>query len=197
MKLCLFGGTFDPIHIGHLIMAQSVINDEELDIEKVVFIPAADPPHKEIDKYSSYDHRCNMISKAVKNRQIFEVSQVEHSFEGLSFTIKTVKYFSNKYELSKNDLYLLIGEDSLVNFHTWRQPEEILENARLLTINRPGWNKKTVEDKYLKNTKFIDSPAVKLSSSLIRTYIQKGKSIQYLVTETVRKYIYKHNLYRK
>ena len=195
MKVCLFGGTFDPIHIGHLIMAQSVLNEKELGLEQVVFIPAADPPHKKTAKYSSFQHRYNMLKKSLEGRSCFKVSNIENTLNGESYTINTVNYFLSEYDLEKDEIYLLIGEDSLVNFNTWKRPEEISGKVILLTIKRPGWKRDNVEKKFLKKTKFIDGPEIKLSSTLIRDYVKTGKSIKYLVTDSVRDYINKNNLY--
>ena len=196
MSICLFGGTFDPIHTGHLIMAQWALN-EVRNIDEVIFIPAARPPHKINHDYTAFEHRLAMVAKAIDDNPQFSVSDVESKMTGRSYSVRTIQYFRKKHNLDKDNLYFLIGEDSLVNLDQWKAPDQILSLASVLVIQRYGAQDKEKEAEYndrvriLKNAPFLD-----ISSTMIRESKKSGKTIRYLVPPVVEQYIDEHQLYR-
>ncbi|MCF7740692.1 MAG: nicotinate (nicotinamide) nucleotide adenylyltransferase [Candidatus Marinimicrobia bacterium] len=196
MSICLFGGTFDPIHTGHLIMAQWTLNAVR-DIDEVIFIPAARPPHKINHDYSAFEHRLAMVEKAIDDNPQFYVSDVEGKMTGRSYSVRTIQYFRKKHNLDKDNLYFLIGEDSLVNLDQWKDPDQILALASVLVIQRLCAQEKEKKSEYkgrvriLKNTPFLD-----ISSTMIRKSKRSGKTIRYLVPPAVEQYIDEHQLYR-
>ncbi|MCF7885736.1 MAG: nicotinate-nucleotide adenylyltransferase [Candidatus Marinimicrobia bacterium] len=196
MSICLFGGTFDPIHTGHLIMAQGTLNEFDA-IDKIVFIPSAKPPHKEIATCSSFQHRFTMTKKAIESNSNFSISKVENKRPGKSYSIDTIKFFRNNYKLNKDNLFFLIGEDSLVELDTWKAPQEIVSLATLLVIRRPNYQTEYKNPEYINKARFVDGvPLLDISSSLVRENISQGKSIKYLVPLTVEEYIKSYKLYQ-
>jgi len=197
LSICLFGGTFDPIHNGHLIMAQWTLN-EVPDIDEVVFIPAARPPHKINHNYTPSEHRLAMVEKATNDNPQFSVSDVESKMSGPSYSVKTIKYFRKKYNFDKHSPYFLIGEDSLVNLDQWKEPEQILSLANVLVVQRFGDQIKERESKYKDKVHILqNAPYLDISSTLIRNINKSGKSIRYLVPSAVEQYIHDHHLYNE
>ncbi len=192
----IFGGTFDPIHVGHLIIAEQC--REEFDLNRILFIPAGDPPHKDRIDLSPSEIRYEMTSKAISDNENFAISAREINREGPSYTAKTIKEFINKGKR----VSLIIGADSLAEIFLWKNPEYILKNTRLLVAQRPGYNIEAIKNnpKYLQfqpeiikiNTGFLE-----ISSSIIRERIKQGKSIRYLVPSKVRNIILSEELYHK
>jgi len=121
MKTCLFGGTFDPPHFGHLIVAQTIFEAEHFD--KIVFIPAHIPPHKKGQKISSLELRLEMLKIAIKDNPNFEISDIEIKRGGISYSLETIRDYKEQTELSRDELFYLIGSDSLKLFHEWENPE--------------------------------------------------------------------------
>lgn len=194
MKVGIFGGTFNPPHIGHLIVAEFI--REEANLDKIIFIPCASPPHKQNQKYlsqmASAHHRFEMVKIAISENPFFEVSDIEIKRGGISYTVETVSYLVEKFP--ERDFYLLIGADQFEEFHMWKDPDEIVKKVHLLVFNRYGY--KVTESKFSKYATFIAVPNVDISASSIRDRIRLGKSIRYLVPVGVEEYIYRNNLYR-
>jgi nicotinate-nucleotide adenylyltransferase len=166
MKRGIFGGTFNPPHVGHLIVAEYV--RAELSLDKIVFVPAAIPPHKLGQEIIPAEHRLAMLRLAVEGNNHFDVLDIELNRGGVSFTVDTLRQL--REHDPANELYLLIGMDNLVDFHTWKSPQEILSLATVVEIE--------------------------IASRETRARVAAGKSIRYLVPQSVEDYIEHHQLYR-
>jgi nicotinate-nucleotide adenylyltransferase len=190
MKVGVFGGTFDPIHNGHLITAAAVKKIRGLD--KIIFIPSYIAPHK-IDKVSSSpDHRIEMIKLAIESIPYFEYSDYEINKEGVSYTIDTLKFLKNKYP----DIELIIGYDNLLDFKSWKEPDEILKLVKLIVLKREVENERIEKDIYYHSSEIIETPIIDISSTLIRNRVRNNLSINLLVPDNVKEYIYRFNLYK-
>lgn len=190
-KVCLFGGTFDPPHIGHLLVAQTVAEAENF--EKIIFVLTNQPPLK--DNYSSVDHRLSMLKMAVSENPRFDISEIELKRGGISFTIDTIKEFKKSKKLEKNEIYYLIGSDSLMNFHQWEHAGEILNECKLLVAIRPGFKPSSIPGWVLKQIQFANIPRFEISSTNIRKRWVEDKTIRYMVTQPVWEYVNAHKLY--
>ncbi len=193
MKIGLFGGTFDPIHNGHLIIAEWV--RQELELKRLIFIPAGEPPHKQKMPVSSIKHRLAMVHLAVKDNPSFEVSEIETGRVGKSYSIETIRELQNTYD-SNSKLFWIIGSDSLIDLPNWYLPEEIVKTAQVVIYPRVNYLTKNADRKYLKNVMILKSPFIEISSSKIRENVKQSKSIRYLTPFSVEKYIYKAGLYK-
>jgi nicotinate-nucleotide adenylyltransferase len=193
MKIGIFGGTFNPPHYGHLIVAEFI--REEVGLDKIIFIPCSIPPHKQNNEYlsqiASPEHRFEMVKLAITGNKFFEVSDIEINRGGVSYTIDTVNYFVSNFPEEK--FYLLIGADQFAEFHTWRKPDEIVQKVNLIVFNRPGFVIPKTE--FSKFATFITIPNIEISASTIRKRIRHGKSIKYLVPPAVEEYIFVNKLY--
>jgi nicotinate-nucleotide adenylyltransferase len=188
-KIGIFGGTFDPIHLGHLITAQSVREIREL--EKIIFIPAFISPHKSEIKTSSAEDRLNMIKLAIDGISFFDYSNIEIEKGGVSFTIDTLK------ELKKNndDLEFIIGYDNIFEFNTWKDPDEIMKLAKVIVLKRRSSHPPQFKDKYYNQAIFVQTRGIEISATDLRERVKKGQPINFLVPQKVMEYIYKHKLY--
>lgn len=192
MKIGIFGGTFNPPHLGHLIITEHV--REKFGLDKVIFVPSAVPPHKrELDIVEAH-HRIEMLNAAVQGNRHFEVSDLEIQRGGVSFTVDTLMELWGLYR--DHELYLLIGMDNWVEFHTWRTPEKILELAHLVVMTRPGVESRQSGMKLADKVIFCEVPEIGIASRDIRKRIADSKSIRYLVPLAVELYIYQRQLYR-
>jgi nicotinate-nucleotide adenylyltransferase len=189
-KVGIFGGTFDPIHHGHLITAQSV--REIRDLDKIIFIPSFISPHKADVNSASPEHRMNMLKLAVEEVDFFEVSDYEIIKEGISYTIDTLKEFKKKYD----ELEFIIGYDNIFKFHTWKNPDEIMKTTKILVLKRKSSLPPPHEDKYVKSALFVETRGIEISATDIREKVKQGMPIHYLVPEKVKEYIYSFNLYK-
>ena len=191
MKVCLFGGTFDPPHIGHLLIAQTVCEVENFD--KVLFIPAFSPPHK--NGITSADHRINMIKIAIEDNPKFEYSDVDIVRGGTSYTIDSIVDIKSKLNLEKQEVYYLIGSDSLIDLKNWKEPKKILDEAKVIVAIRPGFRPSDIPHSILQDVHFANIPRFELSSSKIRSRWVEDLTIRYMVTLPIWEYINKNNLY--
>ncbi len=189
-KVGIFGGTFDPIHHGHLITAQSV--REIRDLDKIIFIPSFISPHKADVNSASPEHRMNMLKLAAEEVDFFEVSDYEIRKEGISYTIDTLKEFRKKYD----ELEFIIGYDNIFKFHTWKNPDEIMKITKILVLKRKSSLPPPHEDKYVKSALFVETRGIEISATDIREKVMQGMPIHYLVPEKVKEYIYNFNLYK-
>ncbi len=189
-RIGILGGSFDPIHFGHLLMAQSAA--EALKLDCVFFVPAFRSPFKADHPLPSSAKRLSMVKMAIKGNKIFAVYDGELRRAGVSYTVDTLKEFKVLYPQAK--FYLLMGADSLKQFHCWKDPQEILRLASLVVLNRPGFDKNYPKRwPYLK----VNMPAVDISSSDIRQRLRNKNSIWYLTFTSVIHYINRHRLYLK
>lgn len=194
-SVVIFGGTFDPIHIGHLIIAEQ--SREQFDINNIIFVPAGDPPHKERFDLSPAEIRYKMTAAATSDNKKFKVSSVELDRDGPSYTAKTIREYADQGK----SVSLIIGADSLAEIFLWKDPDYILETARLLVAQRPGYNIEAIKNnpKYLKYEPEIikiDTGFLEISSSIIRKRVKESRSIRYLVTPEVRNIILTEELYQ-
>jgi nicotinate-nucleotide adenylyltransferase len=188
-RVGIFGGTFDPIHLGHLITAQSV--KEIRNLEKIIFIPASISPHKNNVRTSSPEDRLNMIKLAVDDISFFDYSDIEVKKGGVSYTIDTLRELKKKY----NEIELIIGYDNIFSFHTWKEPDEIFKLAKIIVLKRKSSQPPQFEDKYYHQAVFVQTRGIEISATDIRERVKNGKSINFLVPPNVMKYIYDHKLY--
>jgi nicotinate-nucleotide adenylyltransferase len=190
MKIGLFGGSFDPIHLGHLITAQSVIEKRNLD--RIVFMPCYISPHKLDYEYIPAIHRFNMIKIAIEKTSYFMVSDFEINRQQVSYTVDTVLELKKIYE----EVELIIGYDNLLVFDKWKEPDVLVKNVKLLVMNRKTNNMDINKNKYFDNAIFIDTPTIEISSTEIRQRVKKGLDIKFMVGKKVQDYIIKNNLYK-
>lgn len=193
-KIGLFGGSFDPIHNGHLQLA--TWTEEKLALDRIIFIPAAIPPHKQHLSLTSAIHRKQMIQLAIANHKKFVMSDVEIRRKGISYTIDTLLYFKIKFNLDQEHLLLLIGADNIIYFKSWKDPEKILANCKIAVYQRPGIDLTKLDIDIQKQVILLDSPLFPISSSEIRRQLLTGEKIQHLVPTKVINYINQHSLYR-
>lgn len=186
MKIAVLGGTFNPPHIGHLILAESVRNLLRLD--KVIFVPCNRPPHKLKNKLLSGSKRLAMLKSALRANKAFQAADLEIKRGGISYTVDTLKILKKRNPKSK--LYLIIGSDLYKNFHTWREPFQIKKISQIVVALREGAIRKK------KGFLFVTIPQIGVSSSLVRKKIKNRESIKYLVPTQVESYINKYQLYR-
>ncbi|HPT62658.1 MAG TPA: nicotinate-nucleotide adenylyltransferase [Candidatus Atribacteria bacterium] len=187
------GGTFDPIHHGHLVTAEEV--RDYFDLDEVVFVPSARPPHKIGQEVSDPEHRYLMVVLATVTNPYFQVSRAEIERPGPSYSIDTVRYFKDLWG-ERTEIFFITGADAFSQISSWNNPEELLELCTFVAASRPGYRLLGVEKKYQGRVKTIEVSALAISSSEIRWRVRRGESIKYLVPETVENYIYKNGLYR-
>ena len=191
MRVCIFGGTFDPPHIGHLLIAQTVCEAENFD--KILFMPANRPPHKK--NISGVEDRLAMLNIAIEGNPNFEISDLEIKRGGVSYTIDTLKALKPSIVTEKDDLFYLIGSDSLLELIHWKEPRDILKNCNVVVAIRPGFRPSDIPAWILHRIQFANVPRFEISSSNIRTRWRENKTIRYLVTLPVWEYINQNQLY--
>ncbi|MFA4993032.1 MAG: nicotinate-nucleotide adenylyltransferase [Candidatus Omnitrophota bacterium] len=189
MKIGILGGTFNPVHIGHLILAEEA--REKLGLDKIIFIPAALPPHKDNFNIAPADKRLKMLSLAIKGNKNFTVSDVEIKRKGRSYTIDTLKELKNKY--SHDELYFIIGSDLLKYLNEWKDLSEIIKMVKFVAATRPGYPLEQIPH-YIKT---MAIRAVDVSGFEVRECVKENKSFRYLVPEAVFDYINKNKLYSR
>lgn len=188
-KVGIFGGTFDPIHLGHLITAQSVKEIRNLD--KIIFIPAFISPHKSNAKTSSPEDRLNLIKLAVDGISFFDYSDIEIKKGGISYSVDTLRELKKKYD----ELEFIIGYDNIFSFHTWKKPDEIFNLAKIIVLKRKSSHPPQSKDKYYRQAVFVQTRGIEISATDIRERVKNGMPINFLVPPAVMEYIYNHNLY--
>lgn len=188
----IFGGAFNPPHIAHSIIARDI--KEQFNLDKVIFIPSGVPPLKSNDELSSSLHRLNMAKIAFENDELFKVSEIEmQNVSNKSYTVDTLTKLKEINDGVK--FYLIIGIDNLIDFPRWKNPEKLFSLAEILVVNRPYFSKDDVSSEYSEKVIFAEIPMLEISSTMLREYIKKGKSIKYLVNPDVEKYIQENKLY--
>ena len=212
-RVGLFGGTFNPIHLGHLRGAEEI--REAFGLEEVVFIPAALPPHKVTEKIIEADHRLEMVKLATQKNPHFSTSDVELKRSGKSYSIDTIRYFREKYPISPS---FILGRDAFVEIETWKEFQDLFSLCNFIVMTRPGSSKSSSPSflprslipafrydqeagawihfsgcmLFFKEINFLD-----ISSTKVRELIEKEESVRYLVPPDVEDYIREHDLYRK
>jgi nicotinate-nucleotide adenylyltransferase len=193
MKLGIFGGTFDPVHHGHLIVAEYV--RERVGLDRVLFIPTMISPHKVDGAVTSPPHRLAMLREAVKSNPFFQVSDVEIERGGVSYTVDTLRLMGE--ENATDEFFLLIGADNLAEFLSWKDPGEIVKRAKLVVMNRPGFAGAHADPSLPRDIIECPVPSIDISATEIRRRVQTGLTISYLVPPSVSRYIDRHRLYRQ
>lgn len=193
------GGTFDPIHYGHLVAAEGVRYEFKLD--RVLFVPAGRPPHKPGSKISEARHRLAMTALAIASNPYFTVSDIEISRPGLSYTIDTVEEVYRRYQPAK--VYFITGADAVVHILSWHKARDLLNACRVVAATRPGYDLSALRSRsrclpgaLVSRVVPVEVPALAISSTDIRARVGAGKPIKYLLPETVEEYIYKNRLYQ-
>ena len=194
------GGTFNPPHIGHFIIAETV--RQEISLDKIIFIPTGRIGYKDSSNVASAEHRCNMLNMVIHENPSFELSDIEiKNSRNYSYTANTLLALK---DINKNrDYYFIVGADSLDYMDDWYKPEIIFSNCRVVCANRPGISalrlkskKEELEREFGADITFVDIPQVGISSSLIRNRVAEGKSIKYLTDARIEEYILLNGLYR-
>ena len=193
MKLGVFGGTFDPVHHGHLIVAEYV--RERVGLDRVLFIPTMISPHKVDAAVTSPADRLAMLREAVKSNPFFQVSDMEIERGGVSYTVDTLRMMGE--ENSADEFYLLIGADNLAEFRSWKDPGEIVKRAKIIVMNRPGFARAPDDPALPADIIQCPVPSIDISATEIRSRVQQGLTISYLVPPVVCRYIERHRLYRE
>ncbi|MDZ7372538.1 MAG: nicotinate-nucleotide adenylyltransferase [candidate division KSB1 bacterium] len=194
MKLGLYGGTFDPIHLGHLITAEFA--REALGLQKVLFVVAAQPPHKQSTVATPAHHRLEMVRRALSSNPHFEASDLEIRRGGISYTVETLEFVRRRWNLQRDELFFLMGQDSLADLRNWREPERILSLATVVVFRRSHTPLHDVPPSYLAAVRILETPLIEISATDIRNRVRQGRSIRYLVPDAVAEYIERHGLYR-
>ncbi len=189
-RMGIIGGTFDPIHYGHLIAAEVVW--QRFRLEKVLFIPASTPPHKDEPEASPKD-RYEMVRLAISSNDHFDISNIELGRPGKSYSVETLTELRSIYG-EDTDLYFIIGADSVTELSTWKEFHKLRDFCELVAVTRVGYplplDKGDIEIAH-----FLEIPGVDISSTQIREKVRKGDSIRYLVPKEVEEYIYREGLY--
>jgi|SRR5690554_857197 len=192
-KVILFGGSFDPPHLGHLVVAQWV---SEQFAAPVRFLPSANPPHKR--PTSSSTHRLSMLRLALANNPNFILDDFEYS-SATRFTVDTLRAYRRKHNLTRDQLCFVVGSDSFNSLEQWRDPWGILQECTLVVYRRELVDQSVVQRLERRNAKFVfcQAPSIEISSTMVRTRVAQGMSIKYLVPQCVAEYILKTGLYRE
>ncbi|NGP76422.1 nicotinate (nicotinamide) nucleotide adenylyltransferase [Balneolaceae bacterium YR4-1] len=188
----LLGGTFDPVHNGHIAICRSYLDSGYIDKLYVVLTP--NPPHKTDRELTDFNHRLNMLNLALNDLSNLWVSAIEDKLSRPSYTVNTVMYFRN--EFPDEQLYLCIGEDSFNHFTEWYHWEEIIENCTLLVARRPNTDDSNLPEKLKNNARFIGHEEIGISSSEIRDRLSDGEDVAQELPEEVMNYINDHHLYQ-
>ena len=198
-RIGIMGGTFDPIHMGHLITAEMVRTDAHLD--EILFIPSARPPHKDGARAASAEDRLIMTERAVQDNPYFSVSDIELRRDGPSYTVDTIAEL--RADLGEAEIFFITGADAMNDLYLWHEPEQLLRSCRFIVATRQG----VPLDEVLLAEKFsaeershievLPTPHLEISSTVIRARIRAGLSIRHLVPRAVEEYIEKRGLYRE
>ena len=214
MRIGIFGGTFNPIHLGHLRAAEEI--RERFNLKRIIFIAAAVPPHKAVEGGIPGEHRMEMVRLAISANPYFAVSDIELKRPGKSYSIGTIQFFRQRYG-SDTDLFFILGMDAFLEIGTWESFQELFSLCHFIVMTRPGFDKPfsatilppeiagdfTYDEEenrfvhldgysvYLQGVTFMD-----ISSTKIREEVSKGRSIRYLLPREVERYVKRHHFYR-
>ena len=197
MRIGILGGTFDPPHIGHLVIAEEA--REKLALAKVYFVPAREPPHKKGEPVSPLEDRVAMLRLALDDHHFFVLSLIEAHRPGPSYTVDTVRQLLDEFPPA-TELYFVMGMDSLAALPTWHDPDGLIALCKLAVLRRPGYSadlaKLELEIPGIRSSvEFIPAPELEISSSDLQGRVRNGLSIEYMVPPCVAEYIAEHHLY--
>lgn len=197
-KVGIMGGTFNPIHIVHLMLAQQAYEQYQLD--KVLFMPTKNPPHKRKQDIASDEHRKHMILQAIHDNPAFELSTLEMEREGITYTAETLRIL--KKQSPQDELYFIVGGDSLMDIYQWNEPAVIFQLSRVVAASRDGYTSeefknqcKKIQEQYHSTVLELNIPDMAISSRFIRDKIENKEAFRYYVPEEVFAYIQKNHLY--
>jgi nicotinate-nucleotide adenylyltransferase len=199
MRVGVFGGTFDPIHLGHLAVARSI--QSSLGLDNVIFVPAGQPWLKADTPVSRVKDRVQMLRLALARRRAFELSTIEADRPGPSYTVDTMETLQRQLG-SDADLFFLLGSDALMDIAKWKEPQRLIQLCQLVAFARPGFGLPTMEaleaavPGVSQRVVFVEVPQVNIRATDIRCRIAEGRSIQRLVPRAVERYILEHGLYK-
>jgi nicotinate-nucleotide adenylyltransferase len=198
-RIGVIGGTFDPIHYGHLAAAEEA--RVRMNLERVLFVVAGVPPHKLDEEVTPVEHRLAIVSLAIASNPHFEISRVDVDRPGPSYTVDTISILRKQWG-QETEVYFIMGLDSLVELPTWHHPQRLIQLCRLLAVKRPGFETDMAELEasvpgMSSRVEIIDMPEMDISSSDLQQRVRDGLPIKYQVPEEVERYIMEHGLYRR
>lgn len=198
MRIGIIGGTFDPIHNGHLIMGEYARTS--LGLDKVIFIPVGKAPHKDNSKISDSKTRVEMVNLAIESNEYFYQSLIEIERRRTTYTIDTIRSLNKKY--ANDELYFIMGRDSIFSIESWKESKELMKLCKFIVLDRGSGRKDDIEEKILQlregykmDVEMVSSPIIEISSTEIRNRVKDNLSIKYLVPENLEEYINKNKLY--
>ena len=200
MKTGVLGGTFDPVHNGHIMIAGEAMR--ELNLDEVLFVPTAQTPLKEDVLITPMEHRVRMVELATDGISGFRLSRIDIDREGTSYTVDTLELLKGEPGVDR-ELYFIIGLDNLESLYRWREPERLVNLCHLVTVRRPGYKMPELEEVekrvpgLSRSLIFLDKPEMDISATDIRQKVRDGKPVTDLVPGPVEEYIRKHGLYRQ
>ncbi len=199
LRLGIMGGTFDPIHMGHLVTAEEAC--QQFNLDHVVFMPSGEPPHKDKRNVTDAEHRYLMTMLAVVANPKFTISRLEIESKHPSYTVDTVRRFHEIYGESLT-LYFITGADAIIDIMTWKDYRELLELCSFIATSRPGYSLHKLREVFgdsfeviMRHVHLLEVPAMAISSTEIRRRVAAGKTIRYLTPDPVEQYIHKNRLY--
>jgi nicotinate-nucleotide adenylyltransferase len=199
MRVGILGGTFDPVHLGHLIIAEEARSC--LVLHRMAFVPAGQPPHKLDRTITGTEQRLHMLREAIAGNPCFELSRVDIDRPGPCYSVDTVRLLQELWG-ADTEIHFLVGSDSLAEMPTWHHPERLIQLCRIVAVRRPGYEIDLgALDRAIPGAaariEMLDAPVLDISSTEIKLRVREGRSIRYLVPAPVERYIYEHGLYRR
>jgi nicotinate-nucleotide adenylyltransferase len=197
LRVGVFGGAFNPPHLGHLVCAQEVLL--QLELERVLFVPVGEPPHRALEDDPGAEARLEMVELAIAGDERFEASRVELDREGPSYTSVTLEQL--REHAPDDELFLILGGDQAATLPDWHEPEKVLERATVAVVERVGWSRSAIGIKLARlrgtdRVRYLDMPLMQISATGIRRRVREGRPIRYMVPAAVEDYITSHDLYR-
>ncbi len=186
------GGIFDPVHYGHLILAESA--RQTCGLDGVLFVPSLDPPHRSAKPIASFEDRCTMVKLAIEGNDRFVFSDMEKNLASPGYTLAVVDYLKQTYP--EPDWHLILGADNIAIFDTWHKPKELVERVKILVGQRPGNDSSLVQSAWYDLITIFPMPLIEISSTAIRERIAAKYSIRYLLPDDVRRFVETRGLYR-
>jgi nicotinate-nucleotide adenylyltransferase len=197
-RIGILGGTFDPPHVGHLILAE--YSAEALNLDHLFFMPAADPPHKQAESKTPVHHRLAMLQRAITDNKRFSLSRIDVDRPGPHYSVDTIRIVKNRFP--HNDVYFIMGGDSFRDLPAWHEPQALVSLCTIVVMRRPYDHiqpnmHEAVLPGLAGRVMLMDTPLLEISSTDIVERLQQGRSVRYLVPDSVLAYINENNLYQE
>jgi nicotinate-nucleotide adenylyltransferase len=186
------GGTFNPIHYGHLVVAAEA--GDQFKLDKIVFIPSGTPPHKDSPDIAPARARYEMVCLATRSNPLFSVSSLEMERGGKSYSVETVRELLAVYG-KETQLYFIVGVDAIKEIESWKEVDKLLKLCEFIVAQRPGFNEEEMRPDVMKRSHIMKVPEIGISATEVRRRIKEGRSIRYLVPLEVEEYIRRYNTY--